>query len=152
MYPCPQFLELILQRAREGPIELDIFVRIREYKGLFKMIQDVLPDITYLSLAPHHSMGSLTDLYPILSHLYLPSLTALKVSTSFKLDVKAAYMFIECLLAVAARSKVDQLSLVISCHVETLVEILNRSQIFSRVKSLSLEVGEYPQYLPHMWH
>jgi hypothetical protein len=146
-YPPPQFLELILKRARGSSIKLEIFIDICEYTWLFRMLQDVLSDITYLTLSPRHPMDSFADLHPILCQLHLPSLAVLKVSTSPESDVGAAYMFAECLLGIATRSKVPLLSLAISCRVESLVGVLNQSQIFPRVKSLTLEIGKNFQYL-----
>jgi hypothetical protein len=112
------------------------------YGWIFSMLQDVLPDITGLTFGLDLRMDAFADLYPMFSQLNLPSLNTLKISVFSQSDAELAYMFTECFLAVAARSKVDQLSLGVSCQGETIVEVLNRNRIFSRVKSLRLHVCE----------
>jgi hypothetical protein len=106
------------------------------------MLQDVLPDITGLTFGLNLRMDAFAGLYPMLSQLYLPSLNTLEIFIFSESDAQVAYMFTECFLVVAARSKVDQLSLGISCRGETIVDVLNRNRIFSRVKSLRLRICE----------
>jgi hypothetical protein len=150
--PCPQFLRLILERARGSPIKLSVYVNVHHYEPLFQTLQVVLPDITSLSFWPGSGIKPFIKLYPTLSRLNLPSLASLRIFLSSFSDIESSCAFLDCFLGIANRSDMaDQLSLFISCRIESLISAFRRRLIFSKARAITLKPGGYIRYFTG-WH
>ncbi|CAG8728400.1 1237_t:CDS:2, partial [Acaulospora colombiana] len=137
MYPCSEFLQIILERASGSPITVDIDASTKFYECILAALHGVMLDISSLLLSFERDDE---EYFPGLDwdirHLRLPSLRSLNI------DCRRIYLsqtvdpFFKRLLDIAVQSRmVEQLDLILNCDTSLLVP---PHEIFSKARCLKL--------------
>ncbi|PVF94357.1 hypothetical protein CPB86DRAFT_828651 [Serendipita vermifera] len=165
IYPCPQYLQTILERARGSPIKLRIRASVKNYEWIFEILEGFLDDISQLILWPpfEYSFEPFMALCPIIRQMSFPSLRYLGIAFDERRPTPASFLFVECFLQVATSSRMrDQLALRVCYQSDCLLALFKHHDAFIKARDLTLsfegdwpplyETFTEPMSLPNLYH